>query len=91
MTQSLCPVNAAHKMGGISCDECPPALLAAHAVIEALRNVTLCARCHGDGFWVYFESDGSGVEKYNCNCVEVKKAVETYDRVRLINFKGKKR
>jgi hypothetical protein len=52
---------------------------AAVAVVEALRGVTLCARCHGDGFWLYFDSDGSGADRYDCPCLKVRKALKEYD------------
>lgn len=54
-------------------------LEAAEKVIEELRKVTLCARCHGDGFWLYFNSDGSGADRYDCPCLEVRKALLVYD------------
>lgn len=53
--------------------------LAAVAVVEALRKVTLCVRCHGDGFFLYFNSDGSGADKYDCECLKVKKALAEFD------------
>ena len=42
----------------------------------AAKGVSLCARCHGDGFTLYFESDGSGAEKYECRCLELRKALQ---------------
>lgn len=52
---------------------------AAVAVVEALRGVPLCGRCHGDGFWLYFNSDGSGADRYDCQCLKVRKALEEYE------------
>lgn len=63
-------------------DKPPSASLKAHlavAVIEALRKVALCARCTGSGYFLYFNSDGSGADKYDCQCMEVKKALAEYD------------
>lgn len=57
-------------------------LQAAEKVIDKLRKVTLCARCHGDGFTLYFDSDGYGADRYDCSCLEVKKALEEYDALR---------
>lgn len=51
---------------------------AAIAVVEALKKVTLCGRCHGDGVWYYMNSDGSGADKYECECLPVRKALEEY-------------
>jgi hypothetical protein len=52
---------------------------AAVAVVEALRKVTLCVRCQGKGFWLYINIDGSGADRYDCECLEVKKALAEYD------------
>lgn len=54
---------------------------AAVAVVEAIRKVDLCAKCSGNGYWLYFNSDGDGADKYECTCQAVKKALAEYDAV----------
>lgn len=41
----------------------------------AAKGVSLCARCHGDGFTLYFNSDGDGADKYDCQCLPLRKAL----------------
>lgn len=60
---------------------------AAVRVAEALLGISLCGRCHGDGFWVYFESDGIGTERYECDCVKVRRALSLYERVKASEAK----
>lgn len=54
---------------------------AAIQVAEALKTVTLCGRCGGDGFWLYFNSDGSGADRYDCDCLPVRKALAEYTKL----------
>lgn len=42
----------------------------------AAKGVSLCARCHGDGYTLYFNSDGDGADKYDCQCLPLRKALQ---------------